>query len=100
MPPPACTLRPAPENIAEISAATPCEQQNIPQPNSPPPRRVPTPPPTPSEMPDHVPFGVRQACRRFFVCPETTNRSAKRPTTPCLLFSVPSALCELCVNSF
>src|ERR1700687_5314619 len=35
-PPPACTRRPAPENIAEISAATPCEQQNIHPPNSPP----------------------------------------------------------------
>src|SRR5467141_4076629 len=72
----ACTPRPAPENIAEISAATPCEQQNIPPPNSPPPQRVPAPPPTPSEMPDHVPFGVRQPCRRFFVRPETTKRSA------------------------
>src|SRR5205807_1149895 len=58
---PACTRRPAPENIADISAASPFEQRNTRQPNSPPRPPAPGPPPVPSEMSDHVPSPVAQA---------------------------------------
>src|SRR5207245_4821692 len=60
-PPPACTPRPVPENIAEIFAANPFERQSTRPPNSPPRPRAQAPPPTPSEMPDHVPSLMSQA---------------------------------------
>src|SRR5436853_596092 len=72
MPPPACIPRPAPENIAEITSAKPCEQLNIHRSNSPPRPRAPAPPPAPSEIPDHVPSPVEPASAR--VHPECLNK--------------------------
>src|SRR5260370_5735133 len=63
--------------MAGTSAAPPYEQQNIPQPNSPPRPPAPAPQPTPSEMPDHVPFWSAGAQLPLFHSPTDKTLNQK-----------------------